>query len=299
MKYLKIKNILMGLCVLALLCPLNMNAQRKRAFMVGISTYRTATMKAWNNIHGADDILLLKPVLQKQGFNVIALTNADATYANILKGLTNLMKTTQRGDIVYIHFSCHGQPVEDGLRDNVKDEEDGWDEALVPVDAGIRYNSSYHGEKHFLDDQLNYFVEKIRARIGTNGFLYVVLDACHSGKSARDFTTDDVRGTNEGLSKNGTVYNPPISNIRHYKVKNGKGWANVLFLEACKSFQRNTEVQISGKNYGALSYNVYEALKSHQLELDDKKFENDIRASIQIPGRWHNSQTLVTESSYR
>ena len=39
------------------------NAQRKRAFMVGISHYDTAlTGYQWNNINGVEDINLLSPI---------------------------------------------------------------------------------------------------------------------------------------------------------------------------------------------------------------------------------------------
>ena len=43
-------------------------AQRKRAFLVGISHYDTAlTGYQWNNINGVEDVNLLTPILKKQG----------------------------------------------------------------------------------------------------------------------------------------------------------------------------------------------------------------------------------------
>ena len=55
--------------ILALLTvlPFIGNAQRKRAFMVGISKYHTNGYRVWDNIHGAEDVQLLTPELEKKG----------------------------------------------------------------------------------------------------------------------------------------------------------------------------------------------------------------------------------------
>ena len=112
------------------------NAQRKRAFMVGISQYDTAlTGYQWNNINGVEDINLLSPILKKQGFYLTTLLDEQATYQNITNQLSTFTNHTKKGDIVYLHFSAHGQPVEDLNGD----EEDGWDEAIVPIDAYKNY----------------------------------------------------------------------------------------------------------------------------------------------------------------
>ena len=56
-----------------------------------------------------------------------------ATYANIVQALTGLATTAERGDQVLIHFSGHGMRVPS--RETLKGSQ-GWDEALVPCDAG-------------------------------------------------------------------------------------------------------------------------------------------------------------------
>lgn len=156
--------------------------------------------------------------------------------------------------MVYLHFSCHGQPVEDGMNGFPRDEKkDGWDEALVPIDAGKEYSANgYQGNKHITDDELNGLFTELRKKIGTTGMLYVAIDACHAGEMSRKgFET--VRGTNEGLTKTGKKYNPPMTNINRYTITKTKDMASALFIEACQSRERNTEVRIGGKEYGALS----------------------------------------------
>lgn len=272
------------------------NAQRKCAFMVGISNYHTNGYKIWNNIHGAEDVALLKPELEKKGFKVQTLINEQATYQGILNALNSFIATSKKGDVVYLHFSCHGQPVEDGLNGLAKDEKDGWDEAIVPIDAGKEYNSTYKGEKHLTDDELNGYISKLRKKIGPKGMLYVAMDACHAGTMSRK-GIETVRGTNEGLSKNGIKYNPPKETVRHFPVVKSADMSPALFIEACQSRERNTEIRIKGKEYGALSYNIWQALQGMMSFSKTAKdqFKAKVYSSTKEKGRWPRTQTLVTE----
>jgi len=272
------------------------NAQRKRAFMVGISKYHTNGYKVWNNIHGAEDVALLKPELEKKGFKVQTLINEQATYQGILNGLNSFITTSKKGDVVYLHFSCHGQPVEDGLNGLAKDEKDGWDEAIVPIDAGNAYSSIYKGDKHLTDDELNGYIGIIRKKIGPKGMLYVAMDACHAGTISRK-GIETVRGINEGLTKTGAKYIPPKNTIRHYHIVKSTDMAPALFIEACQSRERNTEIRIKGKEYGALSYNIWQALQG-MVSFDKTtkdQFKAKVDTSTKVKGRWPRTQTLVTE----
>ena len=131
------------LILVAMLFSSAANAQRKRAFLVGISHYDTAlTGYQWNNINGVEDVNLLNPVLKKQRFSVKTLLDEQATFDNIVSTIAQFTNKTRRGDIVYLHFSTHGQPVEDLNGD----EEDGWDESIVPIDA---YKIYKKGTKYF------------------------------------------------------------------------------------------------------------------------------------------------------
>lgn len=270
-------------------------AQRKRAFLVGISHYDTAlTGYQWNNINGVEDVNLLTPVLKKQGFVITSLLNEQATFDNITNRLTLFTEKTKKGDIVYLHFSTHGQPVEDLNGD----EEDGWDEAIVPIDAFKMYKKgTYEGEKHLIDDRINQYVKKLREKIGNTGFLYVVIDACHAGTASRG-NDDAIRGTNVGFTYNNKVFKPTIQKKSHYKIDASAKQANVLFLEACRPDQVNSEIRMGGKRYGPLSYNIAQALSTYKLTTDTDEFLKHIKASIMKDGHWPNNQNLVTETSY-
>ena len=270
-------------------------AQRKRAFLVGISHYDTAlTGYQWNNINGVEDINLLRPLLKEQGFYITDLLDEQATYDNITNQLQQFTNSTKKGDIVYLHFSTHGQPVEDLNGD----EDDSWDEAIVPIDAYKLYKRGvYEGQKHLLDDQLNKYIKRLREKMGPKGFLYVVIDACHAGSSSRA-NDESIRGTKVGFTYNNKVYKPSTSKKSHYKIEASTKLANVICIEACRPDQVNTEIRIGDKRYGPLSYNIAQTLSVYTLTTDADEFLKRIKTSIQKEGRWPNNQNIVTETSY-
>lgn len=271
------------------------NAQRKRAFMVGISHYDTAlTGYQWNNINGTNDVQLLSPILKKQGFYLSTLLDDQATYQIIISQLSTFTNQTKKGDIVYLHFSTHGQPVEDLNGD----EEDGWDEAIIPIDAYKIYKKGvYEGKKHLLDDQLNTYIKKLRTKIGPSGFLYVVIDACHAGTSSRA-NDETVRGTKVGFTYNNKVFKPSVQKKSHYKVEVSAKMSHVMFLEACRPDQVNMEIKVKDRRYGPLSYNISQALLAKPLSTNAAEFLNSVKASIMNGGCWPNNQNLVTETSF-
>ncbi len=283
------------LILFVLLLSTAANAQRKRAFLVGISHYDTALTKfQWNNINGVEDILLLSPVLKKQGFSTTELLDEQATFSAIISQLTQFTNQTRKGDIVYLHFSAHGQPVEDLNGD----EKDGWDESIVPIDAYKIYRKGvYEGQRHLTDDMLNKYVKKLREKIGVKGFLYIVIDACHAGTSSRA-NDESVRGTNVGFTYSNKVFKPSTNKKSHYRIEPSAKLSHVLFLEACRPDQINTEIKVDGKHFGPLSYNIAQALSDFTLTINGNNFVESIKRTLMNTGRWPNNQNLVTETSY-
>lgn len=277
------------------LCSSVMFAQRKRAFFVGVSHYDTAlTGYQWNNINGVEDVNLISPIMRKQGFELTILLDEQATFENVNLKLEKFAQLTQKGDIVYLHFSTHGQPVED--LDG--DENDGWDEAIVPIDAYKIYEKGkYEGEKHLTDDILNQYVKSLRKKIGSTGILYVVIDACHAGTSSRG-NDDVVRGTSVGFTYHDKIYRPTMSKKSHYNIMSSHKLANVVFLEACRPDQVNMEIKIKGKRYGPLSYNIAQLLSGHKLTTNADAFLKHLKELIAKGGYWPNNQNLVTETSF-
>ena len=252
-----------------------MNAETMRALLVGISDYGNAMEdpNKWANISGANDVLLLSPLFSEHGYTVTSLVDSQANHTNITNALMELAKESKKGDFVYIHFSMHGQPFEDLNGD----EEDGWEEALIPVDAEMLYAEGvYEGKNHLLDDELEVYFNDIRSKLGSEGQLIVILDACHSGTASRG-DDDHIRGTREGFTRSGKDYTPDRTQETndYFTVASTKGQAPVTFIEACRSYQVNREVRDVETNtwYGSLSFYIAQSMKDNKAVGSDEWIE--------------------------
>ena len=269
-------------------------AQNKRALLVGISDYQCIyKYGGWNNIHGKNDIDMLNTTLKESGVSVSCLYDRGATKAGISKALNVLASQCKVGDIVYLHFSTHGQPFEDLSGD----EDDGWDESIVPVDAPIEFTKGkYEGENHLIDDELHEYCTKIRKAIGTKGMLYVVIDACHAGKASMGIEEDVIRGTKAGFTRSGKYYRPQkIEKGNYYNIPSSPTLGKVVFIEACRSYQVNKEIVENGKYYGALSYYINQVLSKQELT-NDSKWVGKVRDMMSKDHRLTN-QNMVIEYS--
>lgn len=294
------RRLLVYLMLLLSLCP-SMYGQTKRALLVGISDYATyskSTRGQWSNIHGANDVELISKTLKQQGFRITSITNKKATARGIRSGLKTLTKSCRKGDVVYIHFSCHGQPFED----KNGDEDDGWDESIVPYDALKVYSKGkYEGGNHILDDELHTYFQKIRQAIGPKGFLCVVIDACHAGSMQMGIEDDDefIRGTKDGFSPNGKIYQPRINTKGHFVIKSSSSQGDILILEACRDYQTNYEIKQDGQYYGPLSYYVNKVLSSHPLA-PNLKWVNEVERMMEEKmKKMNNRQNMVRETSLK
>jgi hypothetical protein len=272
-------------------------AESKRALLVGVSDYGNANEEPnkWANISGANDIALLSPLFSEQGYSVTSLVDGQATHAGITAALKQLTADSKRGDTVYIHFSLHGQPFEDLNGD----EEDGWDEALIPVDAEMQYSQGvYEGNNHLLDDELEVYFNNLRNKLGSKGQLVVILDACHSGTASRG-DDDHVRGTREGFTRSGKAYTPDrtVETNDYFKVSTNKGQSPVIFIEACRSYQLNREVRDVDTNtwYGSLSYYIAQAMEGHNA-VGSNEWINAIKTGMSA-NRKLRKQNVVIEKS--
>ena len=294
-----IRRIVVYIILLALSFP--SFSQTKRAFLVGISDYGQTGANSWNNIHGANDVELISKTLKKQDFKIITITNKNATARRIRKELKSLSNSCRKGDVVYIHFSCHGQPFED--LDG--DEEDGWDESLVPYDARKVFSAGkYEGVNHIKDDELHTYIQKIRNAVGSKGFVCVIIDACHAGGSSRGDEGDDeddddpiIRGTKDGFSPHGKSFRPRIDTKSNFKIASSAGLSDVVIVEACRSYQSNCEIKQNGKYYGPLSYYLNKTLQSYSVSAN-LNWVNEVKSQMDRDRRL-TKQNLVYETSLK
>lgn len=215
----------------------------KRALVIGIGTY--APDSGWDAINGDNDIALVQEMLQANGFSlnhIATLQNEQATYQNIQQALCALCQSAQKDDVIYIHFSGHGQQITDINHD----EEDGYDESWVPYDAPIQPSDTYYGERHLTDDELNHSLSSLSQNVGTNGKITVISDACHSGTGTRKIGEANIRGTSAKFLLTETTKAQYTPQQEHW-----------LHLSACMDGECNRQFIHDGKAYGSLTYTLY------------------------------------------
>ena len=253
---------------LLLLLSLSVTAQTKRALVIGLGEQQD---KAWNKINGDKDVPFVQAMLKNAGFNsVMTLVNRQATKTGIVGAFKRMTASCKHSDVVYIHYSGHGQQ----MTDVHNDERDGLDECWIPYDACRKASATYHGEKHLTDDELNVYLNAIRNKIGAKGKLLVVIDACHSGDGTRGEDDDIVRGVEDTLvvdSQNARGLYETFEAIKSFFVgDNGK--ENVIntkakplaerwiTISACRSDQVNVEMK--SPTVGKLTYALWTELKN-------------------------------------
>ena len=99
------------------------SAQTRRAIVIGIGQQED---KAWGKINGDRDVPYVMEMLKNAKFkmgNVKKLVNQQATKSAIVNAFKTLASQSKRGDVVYVHFSGHGQQ----MKDMHNDEKDGLD----------------------------------------------------------------------------------------------------------------------------------------------------------------------------
>lgn len=250
------------LMLITLACCIEGAHSANRALLIGIGKYPTA-QTGWKVIHGDADVALLSPVLRQHGFTDIkTLVNAQATKEAIVRELKSLVTRSQNGDKVYIHFSGHGQPIEDAN----DDEQAEFDESIIPYDACRYSKNGYAGEKHLIDDEYNPLLNAIKKKVGRDGFLFVAIDACYSRGMERGEETEvedpdiiaSARGTDDSFIVNGhSLYLKNVPRPQRFSL-GGK----MYVVSACLETERNYECKTpSGKMYGSLSYYIYTLLK--------------------------------------
>jgi hypothetical protein len=247
-------------------------AQTKYALLIGVGNYPERSIGGnWSDLSSKNDIDLVKDMLLTQKFdkkNIEELLDEKATVSNVMKSLENLMLKLKAGDIVYLHYSGHGQQIADWdskdypkVKFISKDEgEDGYDEAFVLYNAPMEHFDGYTYEEHLIDDQLDYYVSSIESKIGDKGHVVVVLDACHSGSGTRGAEPTKKRGSSTKCAPK--TYRPTlfVDDNKGFTSKSAVGNGMKAIFMGCKNEEVNYEMSVNGTGYGSLTYSIVEAI---------------------------------------
>lgn len=250
----RLLSLLLSLLLLFSFIPLQ--GQTRRALVIGLGEQLDTN---WSKINGDKDVYYVTKMLQKCGYKDIkTLVNKQATKSNIVSAFKSLSSRCEAGDVVYIHYSGHGQQVTD-----VNGDEDNWDESWGPYDAYLNYCKKDKGEKHLIDDEVYQLLMFIRNKIGPKGKLLVVVDSCHSGDSSRE-APRNTSCENDSIIFRGALNKFVIPVAKKTKTRRmSERW---LTLSACKSGQLNQE--FVKPQVGRLTYILYLLIEQGHVNME-------------------------------
>lgn len=256
----------------------------KKALLIGINYFGSK-----NQLNGCiNDAKNVKQFLLTQGFsedNIVLLSDdqkmarAVPTKQNIIDGMRWLVKDSQPSSSLWFSYSGHGVQI----ADKNGDEDDGFDEAICPLDfetAGLLSDDEMH----------DILVAPLRQGVR----LTALFDSCHSGtvldlpymystkgllkepnflKDAGEdlmstfnaYTKGDQGAMFKGLKGlfNTVVNKDKAQQANDYAKKNNTSPADVISLSGCKDDQTSADAQEQGQSTGAMSYAFIKVLSKN------------------------------------
>lgn len=198
---------------------------KKLALLIGI-LYRNTNSALEGCIN---DTNMIGEILSKKGYKCTYLTDdteLKPTKSNIIYSISTIIDSCENGDSIVIHYSGHGS----SIVDSNKDETDGKDEVICPLD----YNKSGMITDDLLHDLM---VKKLKDGVK----LRVIFDCCHSGSGIDlpfryDSTKKFITENSSSLQK------------------------DIIMISGCKDDQTSADAYINGGKKGALTWGIVESL---------------------------------------
>jgi len=215
------------------------------ALIIGINDYDDSTFQ-FEGVTGrfpklhycVADAEAWKDLLAPHYSHVKLLLDQDATYAKIKDAFTNWLAESAPDATVVIFYSGHGYH----QRDRNGDEEDGQDEAWVPVNFAKE-------RKLVIDDEISSWIRALPARR-----VVLISDSCHSGTLERGLRTFQLLGG----TKASLV---PLSDglVQDFSRFPVRGLGKLVALQAARANEYSYEDSTLG--HGLFTYFLLEAFR--------------------------------------
>lgn len=184
------------------------------------------------------------------------------TRLNIENNIKWLTTDILPGDILVFHYSGHGG----NTIDRNRDETDGKDETLIPLD--------FQTAGEITDDWL---FDNLISKIPKDASLYCFLDCCHSG------TAVDLKHNYQSTCryKKGILTVPKVyikedwTDAFSYSLERSKeiGIGNICLFSGCQDKETSADAYINRSSQGAFTFCLLETLKNN-LQEDSLRFKN-------------------------
>jgi hypothetical protein len=266
------------------------NIPVKHALVVAISDYPPSS--GFRHIDADNDLRIITKLLRQQRFtDTIILKNGAATKNGFVQAFKKLVSDVLPGDIVYIHFSTHGQQ----LAYLIGEDQNDLHSAIALYDARSNCDNGYQGQNHLTDDEFGQLIEQLRKKLGKNGDILVLADACHAGSMSRGIDTTVtrggyppliLRGNNSALKLNdlGKKDNtslPYVGMFSKLDLNYDESKANYIIISACEKDEISSEYYYDHNYYGPLTWAFLKAmLNNTSSEYTYDKLFHDIQFAM-------------------
>ena len=229
-----------------------------RALLIGIDEYPDPVPR----LHGCvADIAAFERLLRSRAeaagdvAEIVTLTDARATRANVVATFRDHLATAGEGDSALLYYSGHGSQ-ERALPEHAYLEPDGLNETLV------LYDSRRLGGLDLADKELALLVREVSA---TGAHVTAILDCCHSGSGIRAGAEDGARVRRAPVQMRMRVAEDYLAgaldgdeNLARELAAGPSDWVNAagaryVLLSGCRSDQTSKEVVVDGGSRGAMS----------------------------------------------
>jgi hypothetical protein len=252
----------------------------KKALFVGINKFANYAQFTLNGcVNDAKDMsALYKDLFGFKATEISVLTDAQATKANIIAGLTQMVAYAKAGKLNYLVFSLSSHGTQ--MNDTSGDEPDGMDEAFVPHDIAEK-GGAWDPAHIICDDELH----DLFVQLPANVLLEVYLDTCHSGSGlrgaefglhaprARYVAPPDHEFDKKSAKMRGFTLASPATGGKKNAVKDSKApvaGANQLLWTGCKANQTSADAYFNGRYNGAFTYYFIKVMRDSQNKLARK-----------------------------
>lgn len=255
--------------------------------VVGIDDYAHQS-----DLEGAvNDALDIAGALERRGADVIVLTDRAATRSAVVGAVRQQFAKAQAGDVVVFTYAGHGVQFEEAL---AGDEEDGKDETFVF--AEFESNGDNAAER-LRDNEVAMLMRDAPDGVS----VLFVADSCHSGTMTRAPVLDAPFGKTRFLDSEPIKNDPLPPPDRDSFQLELSDMPHVVFAAASRDNEVTPEMNIDGRQRGALSWSVARVIESGLLTEGGAdtlpEFREHIRAQVRAHSGARQTPNVVFASS--
>jgi len=275
--------------------PAEHPVKRKKAVIIGINYIGTANSLEGCIYDAKSEVTMLTDNFGFPAENIRLLTDDQddsskiPTRQNIVDSIEWLVEGSEKGDVLFFHYSGHGSQVPDPTGQ----EADGKNECLCPADC----MSNPWPDAVIIDDYLN---DRFFDDLPEGVRLTCIYDCCHSG-TMTDLPVrfSSVENFNEGYDAGSSRHMVPPDHIQVALSSQNRDWKRaksarsigtramtgpsepklVWTVSGCQDNQTSADACIGGNKQGALTWSLHNALQRCNYDLT---YEELLHASRKV-----------------